>query len=1181
MLLFRSTTDLLLHQPIRDPATTLHSMQFLLDTEVSEFSTDTRPDDDFSYTSCFNTVSDTLAASPLNILNEDILESTRQLIYYIPETKDMRKLTAIYFTLTKSIQAETEIIDAEGFNIDASEHKQVLYCYIYLIFISVQHLIILFESEEKRKGKTSNSEHEAEKRRLSALNTILASTLSTLCDLLDRQLSTILQGEQELVEFCDVVLKSAYSIMMSKETIKEKTNKSLLVKLLCIAAKSHQQNNQVSHRLTMALPFSEHLAEPIAEIVSTSVETYDNRNLLQDVLVSLSSIEDVGPNLAKNISTFLIKLSELLGSEIIPFIELFKPFQDSTQTIRASTMICYGNCVNSLSTSQELMEEHSEAISSLIETLETYLLDTYQIVRQRCFQALELIHSNDKSLINFKEYRYRWTIFSIRHLEEKSSFVRKAAVSLLKCIIRNHPYTVDDGKLSWTFYWNSYLDCTKMIKQFDNGVTYNVIRKEELDDQELSAVIEDSENQHEVKHIFEFVVGAIPEPDSDISVENLPREVVEIVLKRSFCRDACIFIKLLDKSFEIASTLLNSKIKSDAVSAIEYFVVGDAYDIASAKDGIKQMLHLIWKNGSNEDGNKIVEKLTDAYITMFLTPYEQESQTNKIIYVATSLIKLTYNCSMADLISLEKLIVEIYKGKLVEVTKKEKEDDHYVPRYTYWITPQVVDALWNSFVNSKYVKEKRGAIIVLSMITLADYRVMQRKIEWLLNYGLQTDNINYQVTSFTCIALRRTIPKKIPADYAYPDFKAVIEQLKKILLLNTKDGDWFNLAEEALNTLYEIDPNADESATEVLKLKALEIFSDNEQIENSSKSKTVSLSQLFFLLGHVGLKTIIYLEKCEADFKRKKQDNENKKNEQEMELDMIGGTNEDEFTDAVQNIKEKELLYGPNSILAKFIPILTETITKPKKYKSELLQRQATLCFAKFMCISPRFCESHLGLYLSLMEKSRDSIVRSNLVLGLGDIAVCFTNIIDENRSALYSLLQDRDLTVQRTCLMTVTFLILAGQIKVKGQLSQLAKLLVHEDKSLREMSKLFFQELATKDNAIYNGFIEMLSGLNQHLNEATPSEKPFSIEKFKEVIKFVLPFINKDKQRSQLIKKLNDRLKLCSKEEWMRYAFCIKELIRRDDTGSKKDSDSEKSKFYKEVLDTISKVEENDKNLL
>lgn len=1141
-------------------------MQFDLESEVSGFSVETRPEETFSFPPYLNRVSDALAASPLNILNEEIFESFKQLIYFVPETRDSKKLSTIYFTLTKSLQAEVEIISAEGFEIQASEHKQVLNYYIYLVYIGVQHLITLFAAEDKSKSNKKSLD-DVEKKKIGALNTILSSILTTLCELLSEQLSSILQSEQELVDFCDIVLKSAYSIMMSKETIREKTNRTSLVRLLCIVAKNYQQNGQVSHRLTMALPFSEHLADPIAEVIAISVKTYDNRNLLQDILNSLLTINDIGPNLAKNISLLLVKISELLDVENVHFINIFQEFQSSSPTIRAAVMICYGNCINSVSMSAELVQQYDEIIKSLIDSLETQLLDTYQIVRQRSFQALELIHSNERSHINFKQFRYHWLLLSIRHLEDKSSFVRKAAIGLLKCLICRHPYNIDGGKLSWKFYWENYVSCSEILRAHNNGVTFNFIRKNELEDGELNSVLEDDEKNN---IIFEPVLGAIPDSDLDVMAE-LPKELVEIVLKRSYCRDACIFIKLLDKSFEIVATLLNSKVKSDSIAAIEYFTVGDAYGIESAKVGVKQMLNLIWKNGSNEDGNKVVEKLIDSYASMFLTPYEQETSQNKIIYVATSLMKLTYNCNMADLISLEKMVVELCKGKVVESSRKDKDLGKPQER-TYWITPQVIDALWHSFMKYKHLKEKKGAVVMLSMIALHDYRVVYERIGILLKYGMDLDDMDYSISTFACIALRRIIPKKLPADYIYPDIHPAVIKLKQLLLIDTSDGDWYNLAEEALNTLYAIDPNADTSASEVLKQKAMCVFGDN---EDGPVDKTIFLSQFLFLLGHIGLKTIIYLEKCEADFKRKKQEHENKKNDQDVELDLIGGTNEDEFTDAVQNIKEKELLYGPNSILAKFVPLLIEIITKPKRYNVNILQRQATLCFAKFMCISPRFCESHLGLYLSLMEKSQDSIVRSNLVLGLGDIAVCFSNIIDENKSALYSELQDSDLAVQRTCLMTVTFLILAGQIKVKGQLSQLAKLLVHEDKGLREMSKLFFQELATKDNAIYNGFIEMLSGLNLYIDDENPKENPFPLDKFKEVIKFVLPFINKDRQRNLLIKKLDARLKTCTKNQYIRFAFCLKELIRRDDMGTKKGSESEKTRYYREVLDKLNKNEE------
>ncbi|AWU76090.1 uncharacterized protein C5L36_0C00340 [Pichia kudriavzevii] len=1143
-------------------------MDFDLAYEVSTFSTEKRPDDGFNLAPYLNRVSDKLASSPSNILNDDIFEMARQLVYYIPECTDLNRSETIFLTFTKAFQCGIDSLETVEADADASDQKELLCRYVYLLFGLSQHLVTMFGESDVNKKRKKN---DVDKKRLTKLNLVLSSILATICDLLNLQLSVIIQSSTSTNDFCDVILKLAYSIMMSTETLKEKNNRSIFVKLFCLIAKNHQQNNQVCHRLTLALPFSEHLSDTIAEILSVSYSAYENQNLVQDVLTSLAEIQNVGPNLAKNIGSILVKLSELLGQECVTFLDYFQNFVTATPTVRAATMMCFGNSVNSLSTSQELVTENIEVIESLISTLEEHLLDNFQIVRQRCFQALELIHSNRQSKLNFKEYRYTWALRALNHLEDKSSFVRKAALNLLKCIIVNHPYTVDQGKLSWKFHWEHYAEATKEIKNIDNGIIYNAIRANELENNQLNELIKENEDDTQYKDVFKTVLGAIPPADHN-PLDNLPSEVVELILRRKFLRDACIFIKILDKSFEfVADNFLNSKTKSDVIAAIEYFTIGDAYGIETAKIGVKRMLHLIWTTGSNEDGNRVVEKLIDAYVTMFLTPFSGETERNKTIYVASSLIKLTFNCNMADLISLEKMISELVKGK------REKEKYDYNGAVEHYITPQVVSALWSSFVNYKHFKERRGAIIILSMLAASDYRIVHDKIDVLLKYGLDTKNLNYEVATYTCIALRRSLPRKIEDDFVYPNFAKAISKCKEILLTNTIDGEWYNLAEETLTTLYDIDIDADQTSSLILKQKAVDVFGS---ATDQTIDKSVALSQFLFLLGHVGLKTIIYLEKCEADFKRKKQDHENKKNEQDIELEMIGGTNEDEFSDAIQNIKDKELLYGPNSILAKFVPLVVEIIQKPKVYSHTMLKRQATLCFAKFMCISPRFCEAHLGLYLNLMKKSTDPIVRSNLVLGLGDIAVCFTNIIDENRNALYSELHDKEISVQRTCLMTVTFLILAGQIKVKGQLSQLAKLLVHEDEGLRQMAKMFFQELATKDNAIYNGFIEMLSGLNQYIDKPgmTDEEQPFPLAKFKEVIRFVLPFISKDRQRNLLIKKLDVRLKTCTKMEYQRYAFCLRELIKREDgvNRKEKDSESEKAKYYKEILKKLDEFEES-----
>ncbi len=90
-------------------------------------------------------------------------------------------------------------------------------------------------------------------------------------------------------------------------------------------------------------------------------------------------------------------------------------------------------------------------------------------------------------------------------------------------------------------------------------------------------------------------------------------------------------------------------------------------------------------------------------------------------------------------------------------------------------------------------------------------------------------------------------------------------------------------------------------------------------------------------------------------------------------------------------------------------------------------------------------------------------------MIALGDVAVSFSNIIDENSNELYKGLSDKDLVVKKNTLMVLTHLILNGMIKVKGQLGEMAKCLEDEDERIADLAKLFFSELSTKDNAIYN----------------------------------------------------------------------------------------------------------------
>jgi condensin complex subunit 1 len=208
------------------------------------------------------------------------------------------------------------------------------------------------------------------------------------------------------------------------------------------------------------------------------------------------------------------------------------------------------------------------------------------------------------------------------------------------------------------------------------------------------------------------------------------------------------------------------------------------------------------------------------------------------------------------------------------------------------------------------------------------------------------------------------------------------------------------------------------------------------------------------------------------------------------ELDQVVGNAEDEIGDRIAGVRETELLYGEESLLAVYGPMLVHICGSPHKFKvgtpcgwlsasllkSLLLPKQnrtlraaATLSFSKFLCVSSQFCEQHHRLLFKILETSKDASIRSNIVIALGDVAVSFSNIVDENSSDLYKGLSDQDLVVKKNTLMVLTHLILNGMIKVKGQLGEMAKCLEDPEPRIADLAKLFFTELSTKENAIYN----------------------------------------------------------------------------------------------------------------
>ncbi|KAI0816821.1 non-SMC mitotic condensation complex subunit 1-domain-containing protein [Trametes gibbosa] len=679
---------------------------------------------------------------------------------------------------------------------------------------------------------------------------------------------------------------------------------------------------------------------------------------------------------------------------------------------------------------------------------------------------------------------------------------------------------------------------------------------------------------------------------------------LEAKLKKKFCLDALEFIRTVEEGMKTVQKLLASTNKLEVLEAMEFFRVTYEYKFDAAEAGIKKMLHLIWSkdnNATSEDGRELKSvrsRLLECYRTIYFEPIQNLDPKQQINRIAKNMIEMTYNATLAELTSLE------------EMMRQLMEENH--------INEDVVAKLWQVYSSSRPLPraQRRGAAIILGMLALAKRSVVADRVETLVKVGLgDLGKADLTLARYTCVALQRLngsakkvkgslLDKSLRIDMDNPLFRKLQDAVER----PCRTKEWFPMAEQAINTVYALGERPDVLCGSVIKNLTRRIFTkkplgnshsqslqldkgsdldamdedseedrengeaDATQAAPPSPSKSAAsqdptaskdtgdafeLSQLLFLVGHVAIKQIVFLELVEREWKRQKHEKEmaaklngstnaQDKKDQE-ELDQVAGNAEDEIGERIAGMREHELLYGEQSLLATFGPMLVHICGSPHKFKNRTLRMASTLAFSKFLCVSSRFCEQHHRLLFKILETSKDPSVRSNIVIALGDVAVSFSSIIDESNDELYTGLRDPDMVVKKNTLMVLTHLILNGMVKVKGQMGEMAKCVEDEDERISDLAKLFFAELSTKDNAIYNNLPDVIS----HLSVGAHA---IDEEAFQSTMKYIFTFIEKEKQAENIVEKLCQRFRLSDDpRQWRDVAFCLSLLPFKSERSVKK----------------------------
>lgn len=387
----------------------------------------------------------------------------------------------------------------------------------------------------------------------------------------------------------------------------------------------------------------------------------------------------------------------------------------------------------------------------------------------------------------FPKRRQMVAELAARSLEDKSSNVRRNAIKLLGKLVSTHPFSVmHGGQLSYK-EWDQRLKAVEIELSSlkppagSPGLAERTSNVDASVDKSLldEATIIDDEPKESTSLTAEQQATVLRKATEDAATSEL---MTRLQLTRKYYTEAIRFIEVLHSAAPIVCQLLSSKNKSEVIEAMDFFVVMDAYKIEAARTGIRRMLRLIWTKGNSDEGKGVQTHLIDCYRGLFFGAPDSFSENDAANYVARNMISLTFGATPAELTSLEQLLSTMVQAR--------------------HISDLAVTKLWQVYGVQKQEiskNQRRGAIIVLGMLAMAEPDIVVKEMGTMLRIGLGSHGrADLGLAKYTCIALRRinsmrhqtkdtpNVISKLPNDHA------VLIKLAEIIEIVSDDKEWYD-----------------------------------------------------------------------------------------------------------------------------------------------------------------------------------------------------------------------------------------------------------------------------------------------------------------------------------------------------------------------------------------------------
>uniref|UniRef100_A0A673N7L7 Condensin complex subunit 1 n=1 Tax=Sinocyclocheilus rhinocerous TaxID=307959 RepID=A0A673N7L7_9TELE len=932
--------------------------------------------------------------------------------------------------------------------------------------------------------------------------------LQCLTQLLQLDIRTLWSLSLVEEEFVSCVTCCCYKLLENPTIshVKSKSTRDAIIHVLGIMVKKYNHMLGACVKVIQLLQHFEQLASVCAQAVAAWSSEYGVKAIVGEIMreIGQKSSEELAREGSgvKAFSSFLSELSTLVPETMIPNISvLLTHLEGESPSLRVAVCEVLGEVLVRVLSGDKLGDSARASRDRFLDTLQEHIHDAHSHVRARVLQVYaRIVNSKALPLCRYTEVME----LTVGRLGDKSVHVCKSAIQLLAAFIAHNPYSC---KLC--------LMCISLLSGPEQETT--------------EAMSSD----------------APPTPQK----EGGGNEGGESELKKQemlvqYLKDTESFALQVERAIAVINNMLYWKTTTVVQEAVQFCVTAFEFSVADSVCGVRKMLPLVWSTDVT-----IKDTVIQAYRRLYLNPPGDNTRA-KAQTLVDNLSDLMIDASLGTVQCLEEIVSEFFSSESALQTS-------------------VVQVLWERFSGKRETKalHRRAAVLLLGMArevvlsnldTLCSVALGEKVAE---DYLLARDTL-ITIANITdhvrvCIHI---LCINFQSD---PHWQTFMEQAVRLLYFLAESPDQLcsRLLQRSAHLLLEQitecgEPNQSQLQEGAPRLLCTFVYDCKGNILVLFLANCVSLAQVLSLCGAVAFWQVSHLERSVSSELRRRRGEKEEKEEKEKapeandscveeELGLVGASAEDTEVEFIRKICDTELLAEGN-MLSAFLPLLVKVCSSPGKYSHPQLTTAACLAISQYMMISPAVCKDNIRLLFTVLEKSPLPVVRANTIVALGDLTVRFPNILEPWTPNLYARLSDDNASVRLTAIMVLTQLVLKDVMKVKGQVSEVAVLLLDPEPHIASLALNFFNELSAKDNAIYNLLPDIISRLSD-------PERGMKEEDFNTIMKQLFSYITKERQTESLVEKLCQRFRTAKTErQWADLAVSLS-LLSVCERGFKK----------------------------